>query len=86
MLLCTPVSACWWKPDMAVSWEALSQSDKYRGKCSQPIIGLSVGSTMEGLKKGLKELRVLQPRPDNPPYPELQGTGLPTKDDTWRYP
>ena len=41
---------------------------------------------MEGLKKGLKELRVLQPRPDNPPYPELQGTGLPTKDDTWRYP
>ena len=27
--------ACWQQPDIAVSWEALSESDKYRGECSQ---------------------------------------------------
>jgi hypothetical protein len=31
--------------------------DKYRGRCSQPNIGLSAGSPMEKLEKGLKELR-----------------------------
>jgi hypothetical protein len=31
--------------------------DKYRGGGSQPTIGLRVGSQMEELEKGLKELR-----------------------------
>jgi hypothetical protein len=35
--------ACWWKPDMAVSWESLPQPDKDRGRSSQPTIGLSSG-------------------------------------------
>jgi hypothetical protein len=26
---------------MAVSWEAMSELDKYRGRCSQPTIGQS---------------------------------------------
>jgi hypothetical protein len=30
-----PGSACWWKPEMAVSWEALPDPDKYRS--SQPL-------------------------------------------------
>jgi hypothetical protein len=29
---------------------------KYRGRCSQPTIGLSTGSPMEELEKGLMEL------------------------------
>ena len=37
--------------------ERLSEPDKYRGGCSQPTIGLSAGSRMEELEKGLKELR-----------------------------
>jgi hypothetical protein len=31
--------------------------DKYRGGYSQPTIGLSTGSPMEVLEKGLKELK-----------------------------
>jgi hypothetical protein len=31
--------------------------DKYRSGCSQPSIGLSTGSPMEELEKGLKELK-----------------------------
>ena len=27
-------SACWKEPDIAVSWEALPEPDKYRGRCS----------------------------------------------------
>jgi hypothetical protein len=57
MLLWIRGSACWPKHDMAVSWEALPEPDKYRGWCSQPIIGLSAGSMMEELEKGLKEWR-----------------------------
>jgi hypothetical protein len=41
---------------MAVSWEDLPEPDKYRGICSQPTIGLSMGSQMKELKKG-QELR-----------------------------
>jgi hypothetical protein len=36
---------------------ALPEPDKYRGGCSQPTIGLSTGSPMVELEKGLKELR-----------------------------
>ena len=46
---------------MAVSWEALAESDKYRGGCSQPTIVLCSGSLMEELEKGQKELGGLQP-------------------------
>ena len=42
---------------MAVSLEALPEPDKYRGKCSQPTIGVSTGSPIEELEKGLKELK-----------------------------
>ena len=31
-----PTSACWQKPDIAVSWETLPVPNKYRGECSQP--------------------------------------------------
>jgi hypothetical protein len=41
---------------MAVPREALPEPDKYRGGCSQPSIGLSMGFPGEELKKGLKEL------------------------------
>ena len=36
--------------------------DKDKGECSQPVIGLSTGSPMEELEKGLKELRDLPHR------------------------
>jgi hypothetical protein len=56
MLLWMPRSACWREPDMAVSWEALPEPEKYRGGFSQPTSGLSMGSLMEKLK-GQTELR-----------------------------
>jgi hypothetical protein len=50
-------SACWQEPDIAVSWEALSEPEKYRSGCSEPSIGLSTGSPMKELEKGPKELK-----------------------------
>jgi hypothetical protein len=32
-------------------------TNKYIGRCSQPTIGLNMGSPMEELEKGLKELK-----------------------------
>ena len=55
-LLWMPRSAWWQEPDIAVSWEALPVPDKYRSGCSQSSIGLSTGSPMKELEKGLKEL------------------------------
>jgi hypothetical protein len=52
-------SACWKEPDIAVSWEALPEPDKYRGRCSKPTIGLRMGSLIEKLEKGLKEQKGL---------------------------
>jgi hypothetical protein len=46
-----------WEHDIAVFREALPELDKYRGRCSQPTIGLSMGSSMEELEKGLKKLK-----------------------------
>ena len=43
--------------DMAVSWEALPEPDKYRGGCSQPSIELIMGSPMKELEKGPKKLK-----------------------------
>jgi hypothetical protein len=52
-----PTSACWQEPDIADSWRGLLVSDKYRGGCSQPTIGLSTGSPMVELEKGPKKLK-----------------------------
>jgi hypothetical protein len=41
----------------SVSWEALPEPYKYRGRCLQPTIGLSTRAPMEELEKGLKELK-----------------------------
>ena len=35
----------------------MSEPDKYRGRCLQPTIGMSMGSQMKELEKELKELR-----------------------------
>jgi hypothetical protein len=40
MLLWMPGSTCWQEPDMAISWEVLTEPDKCKGWCSQPTIGL----------------------------------------------
>jgi len=50
-------SACWQEPDIAVSWNVLPNTDKYRGGYLQPTVGLRIGSPMEKLEKGLKELK-----------------------------
>ena len=52
-----PTRACWQEPDIAVSWEALPEPNKYRGRCSQSTIGLSMKSPMEELEEELKELK-----------------------------
>ena len=69
----------------------MPEPDKYRGRSSQPTIGLSVGSLKEKLAKVLKELRGLQPhggsnRISKPDPLEFPGTGPPTKVYTWRDP
>ena len=69
----------------------MPEPDKYRGRYSQPTIGLSTGSLMEELEKGLKELKEFatnpmeeqQYQPIRPPPPELPGTKPPTKEYTW---
>jgi hypothetical protein len=69
-----------------------NKPDRYRGGSSQPTIGLTVGSPMKELEKGLKELRggcsplgraTASTRPD--PL-ELSGIGPPTKEYTWSHP
>jgi hypothetical protein len=81
-------SICWQEPDMAVSWEALPEPDKYIGSCLQPTIGLSTGFPREELEKGLKELKGFAihrkkniiNQPDTPPPPnELPGLNHKTK-------
>jgi hypothetical protein len=52
MLLWMPGSTYWWKPDMTVSWEALPEPDKYRGRSSQPTIGLISGVLDGGVGEG----------------------------------
>jgi hypothetical protein len=49
--------ACWEEPVIAVFWEVLPEPGKYRGGCLQLTIGLSMGSPVEKLEKGLKELK-----------------------------
>ena len=57
----------------------------------QPTVGLSTGSPMEKLEKGLKEVKELQPHRKNnhinqPDPTELPETKPPTKEYTWRDP
>jgi hypothetical protein len=49
---CLLTEAC-----IAVSQKALPEPDKYRGGGLQPTIGLSRGSPIEELEKGMKELK-----------------------------
>jgi hypothetical protein len=58
-LMWMATSAWWQDPDIAVSWEALTVPKKYRGRCSQPSIGLSTRSPMGELEKASKELKEL---------------------------
>jgi hypothetical protein len=46
-----PTRACWQKPDIAVSWEALPVPGRYRNGCSQSSIGQSSRSLMKELEK-----------------------------------
>ena len=41
------------------------EPDKHKGGFSQPTYGLSMGSKMQGLEKGLKEPKGLQPHKKN---------------------
>jgi len=80
-------SACWQELDKTISWEALPEPDKYRGRCSQPTIELKTGSRMEELEKGLKELKGLQPYEksniNQSDTPELPMTKPPSQVFTW---
>ena len=49
-------SVWWQEPATAVSSEALPETDKYRDRCLQQPFGMSIGSPIEELGKGLKEL------------------------------
>jgi hypothetical protein len=40
-LLQMPRSACWQEADITGYWEALPEPEKYRGRSSQPTIGLN---------------------------------------------
>jgi hypothetical protein len=56
-LLWMPTRSCCQEHDIAVSCEALPETDKYRSGYSQPSIGQSTGSPMKELDKGPKELK-----------------------------
>jgi hypothetical protein len=86
ILLWMPRSECCQKPDIAVSCVTLPESDIYRGRCLQPSIELIIGSTMEELEKGLKELKgfAIHRINNNINQPEVPGSKPPTKKYTWR--
>ena len=85
-----PRSAWWQEPYLVVSKEALPVSDKYRGGCWQCPPSLNMGTPVEELKKGLKELKGLKTLskniPTNQTFLELPGTKPTTKESTWRDP
>ena len=54
-LLLIPRSASWQEPDIAVSWEAFLEPDKYRSGCLQSTIKLTTGTPMKELGEGLRE-------------------------------
>jgi hypothetical protein len=63
---------------------ALKELDKYRGRCSKPVIELSLGSSMEDLQEGLKVLKDFATPHEKHQYqptrtPDLPETKLPTK-------
>ena len=67
----------------------MPEPDKYRGKGSQSIIGLSIGSPMEELDKGLKEMKGFETHRENnninqPDILYLPGTKATTNEYTCR--
>ena len=52
-----PARFYWKDPDIAVSWEAMPVSGKYRSGYSQSSIGWNTGPPMEKLEKAPKELK-----------------------------
>jgi hypothetical protein len=82
-VLWIPKSEYWKEPDMAVSWEALPEPYTYRGGCLKLVIGLSVGSPVEELEKGLEELKRKNNNINQPEPPELPGTKRSIKEYTW---
>jgi hypothetical protein len=67
----------------------LPEPNKYKGGCSPPTIGLSAGSPVKELEKGLKDLKGFATHRKNnninqPVLPALPGTKPPTKEYTWR--
>jgi hypothetical protein len=48
---------CFMKLQELIHFNIKYEPNKYRGGCSQPTIGLNMGSPMEELEKGLKELK-----------------------------
>ena len=53
---------------------------------SQPTIGLSTGSPVEELEKGLMELKAFAAHINQPDTPKLPGTKPPIKQYTWTDP
>jgi len=97
-LLLMPRSACWQEADMAVSWEAVPEPDKYRCCCTQTTIGLIMGTPVENFgtrtvgAEGVCKCigRITISTNQNPQ--KLPGTKPPTKeytggtqDSSWRY-
>jgi hypothetical protein len=70
------------------SYETLPEPYKYMCGCSQPTIGLIVGSLIEELEKGLKKLKGFATPYEEQQYqatrpPKLPGTKPSTKEYTW---
>ena len=90
-LLSTPRSACWQEPNIAVSWEALPEPDKYRMMLATNLWSEHrvPNGGVRGRTKGAEE--VCNPigrtkLSTNQTPPELPGTKPLTKDYTWRNP
>jgi hypothetical protein len=84
-----PGSACWWRPDMAISWKALPVLEKDRGGNPEPTIGLSwgvpngrVGEGTEGAE-GVCSPTGVSNSVNRPDAQGLLGIGPPTKEYTW---
>ena len=91
-LLWMPKSACWQEPSIAVSWDALPEPYKYRGRCWSQPLNLVQGPQKGGREKTEGAEGVCSPIEGTDSYwtnqypPELPGTKPPTKEYTWRDP
>jgi hypothetical protein len=83
-----PRSAHWQEPDIAVSWEALPEPDKYRGGCTQLTIGprwVPNGRVREGTEGAEWVCNPIgrTTLSTNQYVPELPGTKLRSMEYTW---